>query len=117
MTVRPFQGTAAQFAVWNTVWTGLLAGDTGQPQSIPHGSDLTLSIDGVFGGGACQWEGSNDGGVTWSILSNPQGADIIMPIAGMSAVEEQPTLVRPNMVGGDGTANVNARMIARIKGV
>lgn len=117
MTVRAFVGSAPQVAVRDTVWTGLLNGDTGQGQGIPHSADITVSVDGTFGaGGSIQWEGSNDGGVTYQILSDNQGVDAILPAGGMMTIQEQPKLIRPNVTAGDGTTSLVARMICRVRG-
>lgn len=95
------------------LWDGLLNGDTGAPLSLPDYADLTVTVEGTFGvGGSITLQGSNDG-TNYYALTDPQGNAITKTAAGIEAVTETPRYFRPNVTAGDGTTDLECRILAR----
>lgn len=116
MTTRAFAGDAPQFAVRRTVWSGLLQNDVGQAQDLPGDCDISCSAEGTFGSGAtCTMEGSNDGGVNWHPIKQPNGTLAVFSAASFVTFLDLPAKVRPNNNASDGTTNIAVTLIARIK--
>ena len=102
-------GTGAKLIAW----TGLLNGDTGAPLSLPDYADLTATFEGTFGaGGTILLEGSLDG-VNYITLTDPQGTSISKTAASIESVVEAPRYIRPRVSAGDGTTNLQCRIMAR----
>jgi hypothetical protein len=88
-------------------WSGLLNTDTGDHQLLPFFNDRSVQVLGTFGaGGEVSLEGSNDGGTTWAILSDPLGNALTFSAAGLKAISEYTERIRPNVTGGDGTTDL-----------
>jgi hypothetical protein len=101
-------------------WLALANGDIGvgptgaATVSLPAYPDRTVQITGTFGsGGSVNVEGSNDGGTTWAVLTDPLGNALTFTAAGMKQITELPDLVRVNVTAGDGTTALNAYISAR----
>jgi len=89
-------------------------GDTGDPVLGFDYSDITVQIDVVTlgTGGTIDLEGSNDG-LTWQVLTDPQGGDLTFTADGLKQVTEACKFYRPNINGGDGTTDMNVWLFMR----
>jgi hypothetical protein len=97
-----------------TAWLGLANGDSGAPLDNCDFQDRTVQITGVFGaGGSCAIQGSNDGGVTWSTLTDPLGAPLVFTSAGIKMITELPYAIRPAVTAGDGATAINVYLLQR----
>ncbi|WP_085025351.1 hypothetical protein [Ensifer aridi] len=97
-------------------WTGLLNGDTGAPFAIADWPDKTVQLTGTIGtGGSVRMEGSNDGGTNWATLHQPDNTDLTFTALGMEFVVENPLLIRPNVIAGDGSTNFAVRLVGAKK--
>ena len=77
---------------------------TGKSVSLDHYQDRCVQVLGTFGsGGSVSIEGSNDGGTTWVILTDPLGNALTFTSAGMKQITELPHKLRPHVTAGDGT--------------
>lgn len=95
-------------------WTALANGDDGAPAGGRLSGDRSVQVDGTFGaGGTIVIEGSNDSGVTWSTLNDPQGSPLSFTGAGLKAILEYVEQIRPRVTAGDGTTSLDADLIAR----
>ena len=91
-------------------WANVKAGDTFNPIGVPEQSDRSVQIDGTFGGATAGLEGSIDG-ATYFTLHDPQGVAISTATAKLAAVLELVSYVRGFVTGGDGTTNLNFRLL------
>ncbi len=95
-----------------TTWTPLANGDTGAPVSRPD-RDCYVQVAGTPGaGGTVVIQGSNDGGTTWSVLSDWQGNALSFTAAGIKTARDRALLIRPSVTAGDGTTAFQVRLIA-----
>lgn len=99
-------------------WTGLVNGDDGAPVDYPEFSDRTVQFRGTFGvGGSIQLEGSNQDAPSvtadYDLLADPQGSDIVKTAADLESVMDVPRWTRPRVTAGDGTTNLNVKMVMR----
>lgn len=93
------------------VWTGLLNGDDGFQYENVGRADRSIQFTGTFGaGGTIVLEGSNNG-VNYVTLSDPSSIAISKTAASIEAVLELMRFVRPRVTGGDGTTNLQARLL------
>ena len=78
-------------------------------------SDRSVQVVGTFGsGGSVQIQGSNDGGTTWSPLSNPAGT--VINITGSSQINQITELaeqVKPVVTAGDATTSLTVWLMMR----
>lgn len=99
-------------------WSGLLNGDDGAGVAVGRFADKTVQVTGTPGVGLnAHIEGSNDGGVTYGRLNDPQGTPINIVDTAPVVIAESPLLIRPKIAAGDGTTNVVARIAAVLKGL
>lgn len=95
------------------MWTGLLNGDTGSPQTGASLPDKSVQVSGTFGtGGSCSLKGSNDG-VTYFTLTDPQGNALVFTAAGMEQIAENPRYMRPEVTAGDGSTSLTVTTIEK----
>lgn len=91
-------------------WSDLDTSDDGRP--IYVGAFSTLTVQHTSGAGTIAMEGSNDGGTTWSPLSDEQGDAIAtLAVDAFAVIGERPSLVRP--VVTTGTNDVVALLCSR----
>ena len=89
-------------------WEGLLNGDVGSSISFPQSTDRSVQVTGTFGaGGSLNIVGSNDGGTTWAVLTDPQGNALTFTATKIEAISELPALIRPEVIAGDGTTDLD----------
>jgi hypothetical protein len=95
-------------------WTGLLAGDTGDPITKPVYADRSVTIQGVDGAtGSCAIEGSNTlNGTDWCRLRSPDHITIGGQTGEAYQVLENTLRIRPS-VTGDGSTDYSVRMLIR----
>lgn len=88
-------------------WAGLLNGDDGTPLALHGFTDRSVQVTGTFGaGGSVDLVGSNDEGVTWVVLTDPQGNALTFTTARLEAISEAVDLVKPLVTAGDGTTSL-----------
>lgn len=80
--------------VIKTTWV-LTGTDTGNAETAPQYPVKTVQVVGTFGGGTVVIQGSNDGGVTWTTLTDPQGNALSLTAAAIEKVQENPLQYRP----------------------
>lgn len=113
MAVRNHQQSWIQKRVSQTIWTGLLNGDTGLPQTGASLPDKSVQVSGTFGaGGTVAIRGSNDQN-TWFTLTDPQGNALSFTAAGMEQISENPRYMRPEVTAGDGSTSLTVTCISR----
>jgi len=88
--------------------------DNGAPIPMVQWADRTIQVTGTFGvGGTLAWQGSNDGGVNWIVLTDPQGNVLNVTAAAIEQVMEITEFARPSVTGGDGTTDLDVSVIVR----
>jgi hypothetical protein len=100
-------------AVFVATWPSLAQGDDGDALPFAQYSDKSVQVAGTFGGATLRVEGSNNGGSTWATLTDPQGNDLLITSAKIEMVTEATVLVRPIVVGGDGTTSLTVSMLCK----
>lgn len=102
-------------SVRKATWAAMALNDVGAPFPYIDFCDRSVQVFGTWGtGGNLQWQGSNDGGVNWAVIVDPQGNfDIISNR--VVAAEMVCELVRPKVTAGDGTTSVTVVLIARTR--
>lgn len=77
-------------------------------------ADRSVQVTGTFGaGGNLNIEGSNDGGTTAAILTDPQGNALSFTATKIEQITEVCELVRPKVSAGDGTTSLAAVFVCR----
>lgn len=95
-------------------WLAIPNGDQGRAVSLSNYQDRSVQVSGTFGaGGSVTIQGSNDGGTTWSPLTDPLGVTLTFTAAGIKQVSELPYEIRPSVTAGDGTTAINVWIHAR----
>src|SRR5690242_6657670 len=109
------QQTVSNDGIAEARWL-VAAGETGDRCSLgQYSAPKTLQLDGTFGGGSIQIQGSNDG-VTWhplSIVDLVSGAYVLLTgltVSNFAQLIENPRWIRPTVIGGDGTTAINVRI-------
>lgn len=90
-------------------WVGFAASaDVGTEVKMPAHRDRSVQVIGTFTGSlGITIEGSNDGGTTWTALTDPQGNSIVKTAAALEAITEFVGLIRPRATAGSGGAAVD----------
>ena len=101
-------------------WVGLLNGDTGDPVRMPSGSDKCVDMRGTYGaGGSISLKGTNKDAidsVNDKILTAGEGgANPITSTTGvlLEQVQENPLNIYPHVTAGDGTTNLECRVVIK----
>jgi hypothetical protein len=104
----------AERKVHVAVWTPLTTtDDVGRAVKMAGSADRSVQVDGTFGaGGTLRIEGSNDG-VSFYVLTDPQGNALDFIAAGIEAVSEPVRFIRPRVTAGDGTTSLSVTMLLR----
>jgi hypothetical protein len=112
LTELPMVGSDEQ--AWLAAWTGLAAGDTGEPlpSTLVGFADRSVQVAGTFGGATLAIQGSADL-ATYVTLHDPGMTAINFTAAGTAAVVEVLRTMRPAVTGGDGTTNLNVYAVLR----
>jgi len=102
----------AQDAQWRgghlVKWENLQMGDIGRPVSYPTYTVRSVQVVGTFGGASMLLEGSNmPTSPTYVGLLNPWYGMINLSEAGLKAVLENTYWVRPRIMGGDATTDLD----------
>lgn len=93
-------------------WPNLTTGDTGTPMPHSQYTDKSVQVVGTFGGATVVIQGSNDDGVNWTTLTDPQGNALSFSAAGLEMVSEATGLIRPSVSGGAGVS-VSIHMLCK----
>lgn len=94
-------------------WLALPNGEDGEPIAFGQYTDKSVQVSGTFGaGGSLRLEGSNDG-VTWAVLTDPQGNDLNLTGPKIEMVTEATAYVRPRVTAGDGTTAITVHMLLK----
>lgn len=105
-TVIP-TGSSPAKGIHKMVWV-LTGTDDGRPEVAPQYPNKSVQVTGTFGGGTVLIEGSNDGGTTWSTLTDPQGNALSFTVTGaIEKVQENTQLIRPRASVGVTSVTVN----------
>lgn len=91
-------------------WT-ITATDDGAPMAAAEWADRSVQFAGNWAGGTVVFEGSNNGGITWETLNNPQGAAISQTANGLKGVVELAEMVRPR--ASVAVTSVKVSLVAR----
>jgi len=103
MAVRPVVRTEAGGRVYRYTWSGVAAGDTGEPVKIPGASDRTVQAFGTWDGGSLGIDVSLEETVsTWFPATDQAGTEIAVTSNDGAFVTENGVWFRPNMTGGSG---------------
>ena len=97
---------------WETITT---TNRDGAAIEIPDHVDRSIQAIGTFSAGTplLSLEGSNDGGTTWAILTDPQGVAITLTAVGLKQISEVTRHIRPNLAGGDGSTDIDVFVLVR----
>jgi len=99
------------------VWLNMANGDDGSPRELPAFADRSVQVVGTWGaGGELSIEGSNDGGTTWAVLSDPLGRALAFTANDIQNITEISELIRPRVTGGDGTTLISVYFFAKKAG-
>lgn len=105
---------------WHTVrvtWVGLLSGDVGEGVIVPAAPDKNVHFTGTFGaGGSIRLQGTNKDAQDIGndpILHDVDGTVTDSTSAKMFQIKENPLLVYPRVTAGDGTTNLECRLIIK----
>jgi hypothetical protein len=93
-------------------WNNLLQGDEGVPLQMPASNDRSVQVVGTFDGAAIEIQGSNDG-VNYSVLADPQGLALSFNSSKIEVVLELTRYIKPVVVGGGASTNLNVVMLVR----
>ena len=89
-------------------WEGLKKGDRGIPYQCPNFSNESVQVVGTFGIGSCRIEGSNIfESPVFAILNDSHGNPLDFISEKIEQVLENSYWIRPNVIGGDETTNLN----------
>lgn len=115
MATKAITGTPSPNINYQRVsWLAMLNGDVGATWGGNDFQDRSVQVTGTFStGGSVTIKGSNDGGVTWSSLTDPLGNVLTFTAAGMKQITEVPELIRPEVTAGDGSTSLNVYLFAR----
>ena len=84
------------------------------PEAYMDYADRSVQVLGTFGAaGNLRVEGSNDGGTTYAVLSDPQGNALNVTAAKVEAITEVTLLTRPFVTAGDGTTDLDVAIVCR----
>ncbi len=101
-------------AVQKFFWNFLDAtNNVGAAIGFAQWADRSVQFNGVFNNCTVVWEGSNDGGTTWTTLTDPQGNGISKTAAAIEAVTEITELARPNVSSAGVATAVTVAAILR----
>ena len=99
--------------VLRVLWEALTETNTdGSAFTSADFADRSVQVIGTFGGTTVTIEGSNDGGTTWTTLSDAQGTALSFTSAGMETVGTLAHQIRPFITGGTGV-NIDVYLLAR----
>ena len=88
--------------------------DVGEAMRFPEWFDRTIQVTGTFGsGGSARWEGSNDGGNNYIVLTDPQGVALNVTTASIVQITEMTEFARPRITAGDETTDLTIAILAR----
>ena len=94
-------------------WGNLVNGDEGDPFILSQYADRSVQIVGTFGtGGTVVLQGSNDG-VAYTTLTDNQGNPLSFNTPKLVQIMEIVVGIKPVVIGGDGTTNLNVNMLVK----
>lgn len=103
-TIVPIAASIAK-GVYKTTWTPFTTNvDVGQPEAAPQYPFKTVQALGTFNGSTITIQGSNDGGTTWTTLTDAQGNPLAFTAAAIEKIQEDPQLIRPAVTAGTPTS-------------
>lgn len=99
---------------WALANTDIGTGAGGNNVGMSGAADRSVQVFGTFGaGGTVVIEGSNDGGVTWATLHDPQGNALSFTAVAFRTIDEVSEMIRPRVSAGDGTTALTVAMVFR----
>ena len=95
---------------WKVVWANMLAADTAEAVKLLGFNDRSVQVEGTFGSATITMNGSLDG-TNFRGLRDPSSTALTFTTAGLKAVLEAATSIKPATSGGDGTSSLTVTMI------
>lgn len=93
-------------------WESLGNGDDGAAATSGMFADRSIQVTGTFGsGGEVVIEGSNDGGSNYETLTDAFGGTLSITSASLLTVMQFVQLIRPRVIAGDGTTDLNVYLV------
>jgi hypothetical protein len=93
-------------------WGPMGTSDTGLPLDLVGFADRSIQVEGTFGGATLELQGSNDL-TNFRVLHDPYSNPLDYLAARIDHLTEIPVLMRPAVLGGDGTTALNVTMYIR----
>ena len=93
-------------------WRNLKLDDAGSSVEWSRLSDRSVHVYGTWGGASLVMEGSNDD-TNMAQLDNLRGVAISVSANAIFGILQIAAYVRPRVVGGDATTNLNVIMLSR----
>lgn len=95
-------------------WETLTDADSGAAVDISAYTDMTVHSDGSYtGSGSITMQGSNNN-VAWFSLTKPGGTAISLTADTVGAyIVEEPRYIRPTVVSGDGSTDIDVIVTAK----
>lgn len=96
-------------------WTPMTfsGSDVGLPIEMPGSADRSVQVTGTLGtGGSVRIEGSMDG-VTYAVLTDPQGNALDINSLKIETIMEVVRYIRPRVTAGDGTTSLTVQILMR----
>jgi hypothetical protein len=112
--VTTMNDISGEGSVYRVTWNALDAtNNVGNSIAFAQWADRSVQFNGVFNNATVVWEGSNDGGTTWTTLTDPQGNAISKTAAAIEAVTEITQLARPNVSSAGVNTAITVAVILR----
>jgi hypothetical protein len=105
ISLPPHDGSCIRYQ-----WT-LTGTDDGAPVNMVQWADRTVQFEGAFGGGTVVFEGSNNDGTNYQVLTDAQAVAISKTASGLEQVVEITQLARPR--ASVGVTSVVVSMVLR----
>lgn len=98
--------------VFIATWASMANSDVGEPIPLSQYSDRSVQVAGVLAGGSVTMEGSLNG-VDYSVLTDPQGNNLVLTTQKIEMVTELVRFLRPVVSSGAGTT-VSVTLLLRL---
>lgn len=98
------------------VWNNIPVGEVGEGIIIPRHADKSVHVKGTFGGATVNINGSNDiDGAQYDVLDDALGNALSVGTGDkkIRQILVNPYLIRPEIIGGDGTTNLTVTLVVR----
>lgn len=111
VNLQTFGNTGVHIYTWTPMTFS--GSDVGLPIEMPGSADRSVQVTGTLGAaGSLRIEGSMDG-VTYAVLTDPQGNDLNITTLKIETIMEVVRFIRPRITAGDGTTSLTCRILMR----